>query len=176
MTHSLVKQPGWQTRHTWKNDSTRGKLLVARRSVLPHIEFFNSAMWCAVGSSTNSKGAAMQVRATLFQLGTDLKKAPTRNAKAPQSRQAQAEGFDNTGVGSFMRRDTDALSPAFAGTASAGRMVRHSRREVARRFLAAIRGFILTLGNAAHVFMPADLQIITAVPDHWSGTSHHLQA
>jgi len=45
--------------------------------------------------------------ATLFQLGTDLKKAPTRNAKAPQSRQAQAEGFDNTGVGPFMGSDTD---------------------------------------------------------------------
>jgi len=49
----------------------------------------------------------MQSQATLFQLGTDLKKAPTRNAKAPQSRQAQAEGFDNTGVGPIMGSDTD---------------------------------------------------------------------
>jgi S-adenosylmethionine decarboxylase len=35
--------------------------------------------------------------ATLFQLGTDLEEAPTRNTAAPQSRQAQAEGFNDRG-------------------------------------------------------------------------------
>lgn len=41
----------------------------------------------------------------LFQLGTDLQEAPTLNAKAPQSRQAQTEGFDNSEVG--LVRNTD---------------------------------------------------------------------
>jgi len=41
----------------------------------------------------------MKAQATLFQLGTDLQEAPTLNAKAPQSRQAQTEGFDNSEVG-----------------------------------------------------------------------------
>ena len=66
--------------------------------------------------------------ATLFQLGTDLKKAPTRNAKAPQSRQAQAEGFDNTGVGPISGDDAVLMQPANAGGRSICLSYLHSRQ------------------------------------------------
>ncbi len=49
----------------------------------------------------------MKAQATLFQLGTDLQEAPTLNAKAPQSRQAQTEGFDNSEVGLNQAYSTD---------------------------------------------------------------------
>jgi S-adenosylmethionine decarboxylase len=53
----------------------------------------------------------MKAQATLFQLGTDLVEAPTLNAKAPQSRQAQTEGFDNSGVGSVRIADNIVKGP-----------------------------------------------------------------
>jgi S-adenosylmethionine decarboxylase len=47
----------------------------------------------------------VKVKTALFQLGTDLEEAPTRNAEAPQSRQAQAEGFNNRRGGPNSGRD-----------------------------------------------------------------------
>jgi len=53
----------------------------------------------------------MKAQANLFQLGTDLEKAPTLSAKAPQSRQAQTEGFDNSGVGEVRITDNIVKGP-----------------------------------------------------------------